>query len=164
MSKKSSEKSDQQNNKDDNSVVASTSSTSLRELAETTKPETKITKRYKEQTRFEIKMIEYIVKSSTSIDQPKVQDDVISLQMASLGEMIRSSVPANKHFDVLIKLANEVHRYISTLDSAREVTNNGIQFNNNPVIGSSFANLTPVPLADLNENTINYREIDFFGM
>ena len=78
--------------------------------------------------------------------------------------MIQSSVPANKHFDVLIKLANEVHRYISTLNSAREVTNNGIQFNNNPVTGSSFANLTPVPLADLNENTNDYREIDFLGM
>ena len=95
--------SDKENRKDDNSVVASTSSASFRELGDTPKPETKVCKRYKEKSRLETKMIEYLEKSSSNVEQPKHQEDVISLQMASLGEMICSSVPANKHFDILIK-------------------------------------------------------------
>ena len=78
-------------------------------------------------------MIEHFQKSSSNVEQPKHEEDVISLQIASLGEMIRSSVPANKHFDIFIKLANEVHRYISLLNAARETsattTNNEILFN-----------------------------------
>ena len=89
--------SDKENRKDDNSVVASTSSASSRELGDTPKPETKVCKRYKEQTRLETRMIEYLEKSSSNIEQPKCDEDVISLQMASSGEMICSSVPANKH-------------------------------------------------------------------
>ena len=80
--------SDKENKKDDNSVVASTSSASSRELGDTPKPETKVSKRYKEQSRLETKMIEYLEKSSSNVDQPKHEEDVILLQMASLGEMI----------------------------------------------------------------------------
>ena len=47
--------SDKENRKDDNSVVASTSSASSRELGDTPKPETKVCKRYKEQSRLETK-------------------------------------------------------------------------------------------------------------
>ena len=89
--------SDKENRKDDNSVVASTSSASSRELGDTPKPETKVCKRYKEQSRLETKMIEYLEKSSSNAEQPKHEEDIISLQMASLGEMIHFSVPANKH-------------------------------------------------------------------
>ena len=158
--------SDKENRKDDNSVVASTSSASSRELGDTPKPETKVCKRYKEQSRLETKMIEYLEKSSSNVDQPKHEEDIISLQMASLGEMIRSSVPANKHFDILIKLANEVHRYISTLNAAKETaattTNNEIPFNNGGA--SSYISLTTVPLAELNQNSSQYREIPFLGI
>ena len=156
--------SDKENRKDNNSVVASTSSASSRELGDTPKPETKVCKRYKEQSRLETKMIEYLEKSN--VDQPKHEEDVISLQMASLGEMIRSSVPANKHFDILIKLANEVHRYISTLNAAKETaattTNNEILFNNGGA--SKYTSLTTVPLAELNQNSSQYREIPFLGI
>ena len=89
--------SDKENRKDDNSVVASTLSVSSRELGDTPKPETKVCKRYKEQSRLETKMIEYLEKSSSNVEQPKHEEDVISLQMASLGEMICSSVLANKY-------------------------------------------------------------------
>ena len=59
--------SDKENRKDDNSVVASTSSASSRELGDTPKPGTKVCKRYKEQTRLETKMIEYLEKSSSNV-------------------------------------------------------------------------------------------------
>ena len=150
--------SDKENGKDDNSVVASTSSASSRELGDTPKPETKVCKRYKEQTRLETRMIEYLEKSSSNIEQPKCDEDVISLQMASLGEMICSSVPANKHFDILIKLANELHRYISTLNVAKEpavtTTNSEILFNNSGA--SNYTSLTTLPLAELNQNSSKY--------
>ena len=158
--------SDKENRKDDNSVVASTSSASPRELGTTPKPETKVCKRYKEQSRLETKMIEYLERSSSNVEQPKHEEDVISLQLASLGEMIRSSVPANKHFDILIKLANEVHRYISTLNAAKEstpaTTNNDIMFNTGEA--SNYTSLTPVPLTELNQNSSQYRDIPFLGM
>ena len=86
--------------------------------------------------------------------------------MASLGEMIRSSVQANKHFDILIKLANGVDRYISTLNAAKETaattTNNEILFNNGGA--NNYTSLTTVPLAELNQNSSQYREIPFLGM
>ena len=111
-------------------------------------------------------MIEYLEKSSSNVEQPKHEEDVISLQLASLGEMICSSVPANKHFDILIKLANEVHRYISTLNAAKETaattTNNEILFNNGGA--NNYTSLTTVPLAELNQNSSQYREIPFLGM
>ena len=86
--------------------------------------------------------------------------------MASLGEMIHSSVPANKYFDILIKLANEVHKYISTLNAAKETaattTNNEILFNNGGA--NNYTSLTTVPLTELNQNSSQYREIPFLGM
>ena len=82
VAKKQSEK---ENRNDDNSVVASISSASSRELGDTPKPETKVCKRHKEQSRLETKMIEYLEKSSSNVEQPKHEEDVISLQMASLG-------------------------------------------------------------------------------
>ena len=158
--------SDKENRKDDNSVVASTSSASSRELGDTPKPETKVCKRYKEQSRLETKMIEYLEKSSSNVEQPKHDDDVISLQMASLGEMIHSSVPAKRHFDILIKLANEVHRYISTLNAVKETAattrNNETLFNTGEA--SNYTSLTTVPLAELNQNSRKYREIPFLSM
>ena len=138
--------SDKENRKDDNSVVALSSSASSRELGHTTKLETKVCKRYKEQSRLKTKMIEYLEKSSTNVEQPKHDEEW--LKMASSGEMILSSVPANKHFDILIKLANEVHRYISTLNATKETadttTNNEILFNNGEA--SNYTSLTNVPL------------------
>ena len=156
--------SDKENRKDDNSVVASTSSASSRELGHTLKPETKVCKRYKEQSRLETEMIEYLEKSSSNVEQPKCDEEW--LKMASLGEMIHSSVPTNKHFDILIKPANEVHRYISTLNATKETaattTNNQILSNNGEA--SNYTSLTKCPFAELNQNSSQYREIAFLGM
>ena len=44
----------------DNSSIASTSISSVRELVSTVKPAAKQTKRYKEQTKLETKLIEYL--------------------------------------------------------------------------------------------------------
>ena len=111
-------------------------------------------------------MIEYLEKSSSNVEQPKHDEDVTSLQMASLGEIIHSSVPANKHFDILVKLAHEVYRYISTLNAVKETaattTNNEILLNNGEA--SNYTSLTTVPLAELNQNSSQYREIPFLGM
>ena len=74
-----------QNDEEDSSAVVPSTS---RELAETPKPEIKTTKKYKQSTKLEEKMIEYLDKSPS--EQPsKKEEDMISYQMAAIEHMIR---------------------------------------------------------------------------
>ena len=89
-------------------VVPSTS----RELADTPKSEIKTTKKYKQSTKLEEKMIEYLDKSPSD-QTSKKEEDMISYQMAVIEHMIRESVPKSKHINILFSLvpsSSEVHR------------------------------------------------------
>ena len=132
-----------QNDEEDSfAVVPSTS----RELAETPKPEIKTTKKYKQSTKLEEKIIEYLDKSPS--EQPsKKEEDMISYQMAAIEHMIRESVPKSKHINILFSLVHQVQKYIDNSQN-----DNQPQVPVNPVIPDAignYATLTPVPVNQL---------------
>ena len=131
------------------SVVPSSS----RELSETPKPEVKTTKKYKQSSKLEEKMIEHLEKSPRKTP-PKKEEDMISYQMAAIEHMIRESVPKSKHINILFLLIHQVQRYKDELQ---------IQAPANPVRVEGMANyatLTPVPVNQLG-NDYMQREIPF---
>ena len=142
----------QTDNEGEAAVVPSTS----RELAETPKPEVKITKKYKESSKLEAKMIEYLDRSPT--ETSKKEEDMISYQMAAIEHMIKELVPKEKHINILFSLVHQMQRYIDNLQQVpvNPVAgyNNG---NSNGEIGPQFAALTPVPMS-------YSREVPFEGM
>ena len=146
-----------QNDEEDSSAVVPTTS---RELAETPKPEIKTTKKYKQSTKLEEKMIEYLDKSPS--EQPsKKEEDMISYQMAAIEHMIRESVPKSKHINILFSLVHQVQKYIDNLQN-----DNQAHVPVNPVIPDAignYATLTPVPVNQLNGN-YTQREIPFEQM
>ena len=134
-------------------VVPSTS----RELAEMPKPEIKTTKKYKQSTKLEEKMIEYLDKSSSEQPSEK-EEDVISYQMAAIEHMIES-VPKSKHINILFSLVHQVQKYIDNLQNENQVPVN-------PPIHEAmenYATLTSVPVNQLNGN-YTQREILFEQM
>ena len=137
-------------------VVPSTS----RELSDTPKPEIKTTKKYKQSTKLEEKMIEYLDKSPS--DQPsKKEEDMISYQMAAIEHMIRESVPKAKHINILFSLVHQVQKYIDDLQNENQA-----HVAVNPAIPDAignYATLTPVPVNQLNGN-YTQREIAFDQM
>ena len=78
----------------DNSSSASTSTSSVRELVNTVKPTAKQTKRYKEQTKLETKLIEYLDREQQAVqvqEQPAIQarsNDLVDLHLATIAAMI----------------------------------------------------------------------------
>ena len=146
-------------------VVPSTS----RELADTPKPEMKITKRYKESSKLEAKMIEYLDKSPA--ETSKKEEDMITFQMAAIEHMTRESVPKEKHINILFALVHQVQRYIDNLQqvqnqvpvNAHPVYTNSNN-NNNEQNAGGFATLTAVPMHELNRNYEAVREVPFTSM
>ena len=139
----------QKQEEEENSVVSSSS----RELSETPKPEVKTTKKYKQSSKLEEKMIEYLEKSPRKTLSQK-NEDMISYQMATIEHMIRESVPKSKHINILFSLVHQVQRYIDELQ---------IQAPPNPVCIEAMANyatLTPVLVSQLG-NDYMQREIPF---
>ena len=134
-----------QNDEEESAAVVPSTS---RELAETPKPEIKTTKKYKQSTKLEEKMIEYLDKSPS--DQPsKKEEDMISYQMAAIEHMIRESVPKSKHINILFSLVHQVQKYIDNLenDNPAHVAVNPAM----PAAIGNYATLTPVPVEQLRE-------------
>ena len=137
---------------EENSVVPSSS----RELNDTPKPEVKTTKKYKQSSKLEEKMIEYLEKSPSKTPAKK-EEDMVSYQMAAIEHMIRESVPKSKHINILFSLVHQVQRYIDDLQ---------MQPPPNPVAVQGmgdYATLTPVLVNQLEENYMQ-REIPFEKM
>ena len=139
----------QKQEEEENSVVPSSS----RELSETPKPEVKATKKYKQSSKLEEKMMEYLEKSPSKTPAKK-EEDMVSYQMAAIEHMIRESVPKSRHINILFSLIHQVQRYIDELQ---------MQAPPNPVRVegmADYATLTPVPVTQLG-NDYMQREIPF---
>ena len=146
-----------QNDEEEGSAVVPSSS---RELSDTPKPEIKTTKKYKQSTKLEEKMIEYLDKSPS--DQPsKKEEDMISYQMAAIEHMIQESVPKSKHINILFSLMHQVQKYIDNLQNKNQA-----HVAVNPAIPDAienYATLIPVPVNQLNGN-YTQRQIPFEQM
>ena len=144
-----------QNDDEESAAVVPSAS---RELADTPKPEIKTTKKYKQSTKLEEKMIEYLDKSPS--EQPsKKEEDMISYQMAAIEHMIRESVPKSKHINILFSLVHQVQKYIDNLQNENQA-----HVAVNPAIPDrNYATLTPVPVNQLSGN-YTQREIPFEQM
>ena len=100
----------------DNSSSASTSTSSVRELVDTVKPAAKQTKRYKEQTKLETKLIEYLDHEQQAVqvqEQPATQarsNDLVDLHLATIAAMIHQRLNSEQQNDLLPKLFNFVNQ------------------------------------------------------
>ena len=81
-------------------------------MAETERPEIKMTKGSTKKERLEDKMIEYIdLTKKAEVDLRK--DDFISLQLEAMGESIRESLPKRQAYACLHEMQGVVFRYVS---------------------------------------------------
>ena len=108
----------------DNSSSASTSTSSVRELVDTVKPATKQTKRYKEQTKLETKLIEYLDHEQQAVqEQPATQarsNDLVDLHLATIAAMIHQRLNSEQQNDLLPKLFNFVNQSITQYEAGRQ--------------------------------------------
>ena len=108
----------------DNSSSASTSTSSVRELVDTVKPAAKQTKRYKEQTKLETKLIEYLDHEQQAVqEQPATQarsNDLVDLHLATIAAMIRQRLNSEQQNDLLPKLFNFVNQSITQYEAGRQ--------------------------------------------
>ena len=110
----------------DNSSSASTSTSSVRKLVDTVKPAAKQTKRYKEQTKLETKLIEYLECEQQAVqvqEQPVTQarsNDLVDLHLATIAAMIRQRLNAEQQNDLLPKLFNFVNQSIPQYEAGRQ--------------------------------------------
>ena len=83
-----------------------------KELADTERPEIKMTKSSTKRECLEEKMIEYIdLTKKTEVDAKK--DKYISLQLEAMGESIRESFPKRQAYSCLYEMQAVVFRYVS---------------------------------------------------
>ena len=81
-------------------------------MAETERPEIKMTKGSTKRERLEEKMIEYIdLTKKAEVDLRK--DDFISLQVEAMAESIRESLPKRQAYACLHEMQGVVFRYVS---------------------------------------------------
>ena len=110
----------------DNSSSASTSTSSVRELVDTVKPAAKQTKRYKEQTKLETKLIEYLEREQQAVqvqEQPATQarsNDLVDLHLTTIAAMIHQRLNAEQQNDLLPKLFNFVNQSITQYEAGRQ--------------------------------------------
>ena len=108
----------------DNSSSASTSTSSVRELVDNVKPAAKQTKRYKEQTKLETKLIEYLDRKQQAVqEQPATQarsNDLVDLHLATIAAMIRQRLNSEQQNDLLPKLFNFVNQSITQYEAGRQ--------------------------------------------
>ena len=108
----------------ENSSSASTSTSSVRELVDTVKPVAKQTKRYKEQSKLETKLIEYLDHEQQAVQQePTTQarsNDLIDLHLATVTSMIRQRLNSEQQNDLLPKLFNFVNQSIIQYEAGRQ--------------------------------------------
>ena len=109
----------------DNSSSASTSTSSVRELVDTVKPAAKQTKRYKEQTKLETKLIEYLdhEQAVQVQEQPATQarsNDLVDLHVTTIAAMIRQRLNSEQQNDLLPKLFNFINQSITQYEAGRQ--------------------------------------------
>ena len=108
----------------ENSSSASTSTSSVRELVDTVKPVAKQTKRYKEQSKLETKLIEYLDHEQQAVQpEPTTQarsNDLIDLHLATVSAMIRQRLNSEQQNDLLPKLFNFVNQSITQYEAGRQ--------------------------------------------
>ena len=108
----------------ENSSSASTSTSSVRELVDSVKPVAKQTKRYKEQSKLETKLIEYLDREQQAVQQePTTQarsNDLIDLHLATVSAMIRQRLNSEQQNDLLPKLFNFVNQSITQYEAGRQ--------------------------------------------
>ena len=110
----------------DNSSSASTSTSSVRELVDTVKPAAKQTKRYKEQTKLETKLIEYLDHEQQAVqvqEQPATQarsNDMVDLHLTTIAAMIHQRLNSEQQNDLLPKLFNFINQSITQYEAGRQ--------------------------------------------
>ena len=93
-------------------------------MVDTVKPAAKQTKRYKEQTKLETKLIEYLDHEQQAVqEQPATQarsNDLVDLHLATIAAMIHQRLNSEQQNDLLPKLFNLLNQSITQYEAGRQ--------------------------------------------
>ena len=103
---------------------SSSATSSVRELVDTVKPAAKQTKRYKEHTKLETKLIEYLDREQQAVQELQAtqarSNDLVDLHLTTIAAMIRQRLNSEQQNDLLPKLFNFVNQSITQYEAGRQ--------------------------------------------
>ena len=93
-------------------------------MVDTVKPAAKQTKRYKEQTKLETKLIDYLDHEQQAVqEQPATQarsNDLVDLHLTTIAAIIHQRLNSKQQNDLLPKLFNIVNQSITQYEAGRQ--------------------------------------------